>query len=94
MSTIPHVAVEYDNGVSCHFSGIQLVPEGFWVEFSIREGLDGSDLIVLRQEVVDFDHQMPLDEAVNIARRILSEYLSKLALDVLNAEIVDDEEGD
>ena len=48
MSAIPHVAIAYDNGISGHFSGVDLDHEGYWIEFSLREGLDGSDLVVLR----------------------------------------------
>ena len=87
MSAIPHVAIAYDNGISGHFSGVDLDPEGYWIEFSLREGLDGSDIIIVRQQVWDDEHEMSLDKALSIARRDLSNNLALLAEDIRNGEV-------
>ena len=94
MNTIPHIAIEYDNGVSGHFSGIYLDPEGFWVEFSLRKGLDGSDLVILRQQVWDEDHELPLDKVLSIARRDLANNLELLAEDIRSGKVIDRDTDD
>ena len=91
--SIPHVDLPTDNGMSGHFTGIQLDPEGYWIEFSIREGLDGSDLIVLRQQIWDTDHELSLDQAVANARRDLIRHLELVIRDIRTGEVVN-REGD
>ena len=90
MNTIPHIDFD-DDGVSGHFCGINLTPEGFWVEFSLREGLDGSDILVLRQQVCDVDHKLRLDSVVNIARQTLVNNLEQIVRDILSGKVVEDD---
>ena len=62
----------------------------FMVEFCIREGFDGSDLIVIKQEVQDNDYS--LDLAVNTGRNILADNLEQLAKDIRTGIVEPDDD--
>lgn len=80
--SIPEIGIEFGNGVSAHLYGVHMDPEGYWVEFSIREGLDGSDLITLKQQVLDGSHKMKFDNVISVARRTLVHNLEELTEDI------------
>ena len=79
---IPEIDIEGVRCVSGHFHGVYIQMDGsFIVEFCIREGFDGSDLVVVKQKVQDLDN-FTLDKAVVMGRNILADNLEQLARDI------------
>ena len=86
MSAVPSILIKVDQGVFCHFCGLIVVPEGYWVQFSIREGLDGDDLSILQQEILDTDHEIDLSLVVEMARKELVRNLATISDDILELD--------
>lgn len=69
MSKIPRVDIEGVKCVSGHFFGVHLQIDGsFIVEFCIREGFDGSDILIFNQEVQDLN-SFTLEKAVAMGKK-------------------------
>ena len=90
---IPEVDIEGIRCVSGHFYGVHVNFGGdYLVEFCIREGFEGSDLLILRQEVTDDNYT--LDKAVEMGRRVLADNLEQLAKDIRTGDVKPDSEED
>ena len=92
--SIPEIDIEGIRCVSGHFHGVHIQPDGsFIVGFCIREGFDGSDIVLVKQEVQDLDN-FTLDRAVVMGRNILADNLEQLAKDIRTGVVEPDDDSD